>query len=334
MPGLQNYFFSADLQGMAQLPASLTAGDRIALVAPARFCTPDQADAVASWISHNGFTPHIPEGLFARDGQLAGDDTLRAKLLNGVLNDSTIKAVICMRGGYGSARLLPKLELPTPDRAPWLCGFSDITALHAAMNAHGVASLHSPVGTTFTAAPATVHDAFFNLLTGRTAFSLDQEVTVLRGGNVRGRIIGGNLSVLYSLLGTPWFPNVDGAILILEDLDEMLYHLDRMLNSFKLAGIFDRVAALVVGGMTEMRDNTRAYGFSSDNPYGYSTEEILAHYLGQLEIPVCTGASFGHIDANFPVLLGAEAELHLAGIGAQKKALMRLSAVAPQGFEP
>lgn len=319
---------------MEQLPASLTAGDRIALVAPARFCTPDQADVVASWISQNGFTPHIPEGLFARDGQLAGDDTHRAKLLNSVLNDSDIKAVICMRGGYGSARLLPKLELPTPDRAPWLCGFSDITALHAALNAHGVASLHSPVGTTFAAAPATVHDTFFNLLTGRTAFSLDQKVTVLRGGNVRGRIIGGNLSVLYSLLGTPWFPKVDEAILVLEDLDEMLYHLDRMLNSFKLAGIFDRVGGIVVGGMTEMRDNTKAFGFSSDNPYGYHAEEILNHYLGGLDIPVCTGASFGHVDANYPLLLGATARMELSEDRAQKKALMRLSTVAPQGFEP
>ncbi len=318
---------------MAQLPASLNLGDRIALVAPARFCTPDQADAVASWISSNGFTPHIPEGLFARDGQLAGDDAHRAELLNRVLNDTEVKAIICMRGGYGSARLLPLLELPPPDQAPWLCGFSDITALHAAMNAHGVASLHSPVGTTFAAAPAEVHQAFFATLQGNP-FTLESEVTVLRGGAARGHVIGGNLSVLYSLLGTPWFPNVDGAILVLEDLDEMLYHLDRMLNSFKLAGVFDRVSAIVVGGMTEMRDNTTGFGFSSDNPYGYTTEEILFHYLGQLEIPVCSGASFGHLDANFPVLLGAEAALTFAGFGAQKKALMRLSAVAPQGFEP
>lgn len=290
---------------MVYIPAQLQFGDTVGLAAPARFCTPEHIDTACALIESAGFVPVVPEGLLARDHQFAGDDRHRAALLSALLHSSDVKAIWCMRGGYGSARLLPYIEWPAPEQTPWLVGFSDITALHCALSRRGVATLHAPVVATLAGADATVPAALFNALRSPVAervFSADEAWPAAE--TVTGPIVGGNLSVLHSLMGTPYFPDLNGAVLFIEDVDEMLYHLDRMLLTFELAGVFDRIAGLVVGGMTAMRDNTTAFGFSVDNPYGRTVEGILRERIGQRRLPVVTGVRAGHLDDNLPLVLG------------------------------
>lgn len=292
---------------MNRRPADLNPGDVIALAAPARYCTPDQVASACAIIEHAGFTPYVPEGLTAQHYQFAGTDRHRAALLSSVLNEPAVKAVWCMRGGYGSARLLPFIEWPNPENMPWLLGFSDVTALHAAVNQLGVCSLHAPVATTFSQASERVAHQFFQVLRGQDeGFTLRADAATRPAQPVRGPLLGGNVSVLFSLQATPWFPDLSGAVLFIEEVDEMLYHLDRMLLNFELSGVLDRIVGLVVGGMTDMRDNTTAYGFSADNPYGYTPVEIIAQRLGSRRIPVVGNFQAGHIVDNTPLVLGAE----------------------------
>jgi muramoyltetrapeptide carboxypeptidase len=300
---LQNYFFSADLQGMQHNPPALRPGDTIALAAPARFCTAEQVNAMCDLIANNGFEPHIPDNLLAREHQMAGNDTHRAAVLNTLMHNQQVKAILCMRGGYGSARLLPFLALSGGWSPPYLCGFSDITALHAAIQGRGGVSLHSPVGTTLLTAPPSVQQQFFDVLRG-TCTSVEAEATAIQRGKATGKLVGGNLSVLYSLQGTPWFPTMDGAILLIEDIDEMRYHLDRMLTNFRQAGVFDRIAGLVAGNFTALRDNTRAFGFDTDNPFGADAREIIQNAVQGYDFPVCFDFPCGHETTNFTLPLG------------------------------
>ncbi len=300
---LQNYFFSADLQGMQHIPSLLRPGDTIALAAPARFCTADQVSAMCDLIAKNGFEPLVPDNLLAREHQMAGSDAHRAALLNTLLHNPQVKAILCMRGGYGSARLLPFLALPGGWSPPWLCGFSDITALHAAIQGIGGVSLHSPVGTTLLTAPSSVQQQFFDVLRG-TCNSVEADALAIKPGKATGKLVGGNLSVLYSLQGTPWFPDMDGAILLIEDIDEMRYHLDRMLTNFKLAGVFDRIAGLIAGNFTALRDNTRDFGFDTDNPFGADAREMIQNAVRGYDFPVCFDFPCGHEAVNFSLPLG------------------------------
>ncbi len=295
---------------MHHRPTSLKPHDLIALAAPSRFCTEEQVHSACVLIENAGFTPYIPDGLLAREGQFGGSDQHRATLFNRLLSDPRVKAIWCMRGGYGAARLLPLIKWPQPVEMPWLIGFSDITALHAAVHLRGVMSLHAPVLTTAPLASREAIDCLFGLLEGdefnHTFRSAGLQTAIQP---IKAPLLGGNLSVLYSLHGTPWFPQLDGAVLFIEDVDEMLYHLDRMLFNFELAGIFDRIAALVVGGLTGMRDNTVAHGFSSDNPYGKTALEIVYERIGRRLLPVVTGVKAGHIDDHHPLVLGATVQV-------------------------
>ncbi|WP_306640919.1 S66 peptidase family protein [Sanyastnella coralliicola] len=292
-------------------PPFLNQGDTIALAAASRWCTPEQAAAVSQLIEARGFRVQVPDGLFERDGQLAGDDAHRAQLLNALMASDDVKAVLFMRGGYGAGRLLPFLRLTAErDRFPWLCGFSDVTAIHSWTTVNGISSLHSPVGTTLLTSPPEVVDAFFNELQGKTT-GWNVEAEVVKEGKSEGKLIGGNLSVLYSLRGTPYFPDLSGKILIIEDLDEMLYHLDRMMNNFALSGEFEKLSGLLIGQFSDMRDNTKSFGFSSDNPFGYNQRQIIERFSQTLNIPVAFGLPFGHEAMNLPVRLGAEVELEL-----------------------
>lgn len=280
------------------LPRALLPGDRIALAAPARFTTEPALRAAAAALRTAGFEPVIPEGILARDGQFGGDDAHRAAQLNAAFRDPTIRAVWAMRGGYGCARLLPLLDGAAFRADPtWLVGFSDITALHAWAAHQGIAALHAPVASTLgtTDHPGLLWDALRN----------PAQFAQARGLPVPHQrpVLGGNLSVLYSLLGTPYFPNLDGAWLLVEDLDEYLYHLDRMWNSLRLAGALDRIHGLLVGGFTDLRDNTQAFGQSVDNPFGRDLADMLREHVPAGK-PVVWNVPVGHGRENRPVVLG------------------------------
>ena len=274
-------------------PKPLKKGDKIALVTPARFATCSLIDDACQTLSKAGFTPYISEGLNLREGQFGGDDQSRSNQLNLAFQDPDIRAVLALRGGYGSARLLPLLDVESYVNDPtWIVGFSDITALHAWSNNLGVASLHASVASTI----KTTHDEdvewIWDTLMGNAPITCDDT------------IVGGNLSVLYSLLGTPYFPDCTDSFLFIEDLDEFLYHIDRMIVSLKLAGVFNSSKGLIVGRFTELKDNTKEFGQSLDNPFGKDYQEIILDhvpegYLVKFDMPV------GHGERNYPIILGA-----------------------------
>ena len=228
-------------------------------------------------------------------GQFGGTDAQRVTALNAAFADPEIGAVWVLRGGYGCTRLLPHLDAQAMrDNPTWIVGFSDVTALHGWANQAGVATLHAPVASTLALTDDDDVAALVEVLkTGDP--TLDQ---------LDRAVVGGNLSVLFAMLGTPHMPALEGKWLLLEDLDEYLYHLDRMLVAFTQAGVWAQVAGVMVGSFTDMRDNTVAHGQSIDNPFGMTAEEILASHLGLANRPVEWDVPAGHGTRNAPFILG------------------------------
>lgn len=276
-----------------QIPKALQPGDGVLLAAPARFVTSNQVAAAEVHIRMAGYTPVVYDGLLERAGQFGGSDAHRSNYLNAGFADEKVRAIWAMRGGYGCGRLLPLLDAKSFVTDPtWLVGFSDVTSLHGWAQVHGVASLHAPVASTFAQASATTQNSMWR--------ALSQGQDDLAKG---AAVVGGNLSVLYSLLGTPFFPPVEGAWLLLEDLDEYLYHVDRMVLALRLAGVLDRVKGVLVGGFTDLHDNTIADGQAVDNPFGQDVRKILAEHVPDTT-PVVHSVPVGHIAENESVVLG------------------------------
>ena len=298
-----------------RLPRPLVPGDAIALVTPSRFADDATWEAAAAAVRAAGFTPVFPPpDARPRDGSLGGTDSDRAAALNAAFRDPSIRAVWALRGGYGAARLLPLLD-PAPFRADptWIVGFSDITALHAWAAAQGVGALHASVSLTLDRVPPVDRAALWTALVaasplevaapafdnGTSNINLNPESGAAAFSAAERRlcpVTGGNLSVLYSLLGTPWFPEVRGRWLFLEDLDEYMYHLDRMFCAFRLAGVFEEVAGVALGGFTELHDH--------EVPFGRDLAGIVRDHVPE-GVPVVWGVAAGHGDRNAPLVLGA-----------------------------
>ena len=277
-----------------QIPKALQPGDGVLLAAPARFVTAEQVVAAEAHVRAAGFTPIVYDGLLERARQFGGSDAHRSNYLNAGFADAQVRAIWAMRGGYGCGRLLPLLDADAFAADPtWLVGFSDITALHGWAQVQGIASLHAPVASTYGQASARIQQGMWQ--------ALEQKEDGREAGETA--VVGGNLSVLYSLLGTPYFPPIEGAWLLLEDLDEYLYHVDRMLLAFRLAGVFDRVRGVLVGGFTDLHDNTIADGQTVDNPFGQDVRQMLAEHV-PANTPVVQGISVGHLADNESVILG------------------------------
>ncbi len=246
------------------------------------------------------YRPRYGEGLFERQRYLAGSDARRLAELQTALADPGIRAVLCARGGYGATRLLAQLAPQAPPGPPkLLVGFSDITALHLWLQAHGRISLHGPVLTQLPRlAPATCARLFELLESGHPPAPLSGDATYV-GGTVEGPLLGGNLSVVTRLLGTPCMPPLDGAILLLEDQGERPYRLDRMWTHLRLAGVFEQIRGIVLGSFTGCEEPQASY----------SSAEVLRELAEGVGLPCAAGFPVGHGDANEPVPLGARVRL-------------------------
>lgn len=285
-------------------------GDLVAIVCPARKLTAGDLSDAVNLLEHWGFRVRLGESVGAEDHQFGGPDSLRASDLMKQLEDPEVRAVFCARGGYGSARLLPLLDGTVFSRNPkWLIGFSDISALHAwALNTNAIPTIHGPMPVLFPTTENKALDMLKNLLFTGTMPPIEAPAHPLNvPGEAKGVLIGGNLSVLYSLRGTPWFPAYEGAVLFLEDLDEYLYHVDRMMFNLELGGVLDRIAGLVIGGMTDMKDNPV--------PFGRSAEEIIRGRMGSRRIPMAFGFPAGHFPDNRPIILGMPVKLSVGSAG-------------------
>ena len=253
----------------------LKAGDLVALAATARKVSPGEVEASVRLLESWGLRVAVPEGLFEADNQMAGSDARRAERFQKLIDDREVRAIICARGGYGTVRMIDWVDFAPLARCPkWVVGYSDVTVLHSHIGRHcGIPTLHAtmplnvPADACRTAYPAT-ESLRQMLFEGKAHYEFVNEgVVANRQGCCTAPVVGGNLSVLYSLLGSASDIDTEGRILLLEDLDEYLYHIDRMMMALRRAGKLQGLRGLLVGAMSDMHDNAV--------PFGRTAEEIV-----------------------------------------------------------
>lgn len=289
-------------------PPALQQGDKVAIVATARKITHQEIAPAKAWLEALGLQVVIGNSIGLVERQFAGTDAQRLADLQQQFDDPSVRAIWCARGGYGTVRLVDGIDWRGFDQAPkWLCGFSDITVLHAALQARGYASIHStmPVNVANTPESEASLRSLWRALQGNVVDYAENHLQWARGERLQGEVIGGNLSVLYSLLGSSTFPDLTGKVLFLEDLDEYLYHLDRMMMGLKRAGKLQGLAGLLVGGLTQMNDNAVAFGRTA--------EQILFEAVGEYPYPVVFGMPAGHQALNLALVMGGPLDLQRAG---------------------
>nr|WP_211240635.1 LD-carboxypeptidase [Hamadaea tsunoensis] len=286
-------------------PAALAAGDLVALVAPSGPVPADRADAAVGVLTGWGLRTRLGEHALGRAGYLAAGDEQRLADLNAALRDPEVRAVLCLRGGYGVQRIVDRVDLDAVRADPkLLMGFSDITALHLALwTETRLATVHGPVAAQFDkgAESPTALGARLVLM-GSTSVVVQADDPTTSGVRVPGRsagpLLGGNLAMLASSLGTPHFPDLAGAILLIEDVNEPPYKIDRMLTHLIRAGVLAGIAGIAVGQFTECEDG-----------FGVGAAEVIAERLAPLGVPVLGGLPIGHGDQHVAVGLGVPAVL-------------------------
>ena len=277
----------------------LQKGSKIAIVATARKVTFDEIAPGIAWLKENGFVPVFDERLFSSEFIFAGDDALRAAVLQSYLDNPDIAAIWLARGGYGSVRIIDRLDFTSLRQHPKpIIGFSDGTALHATWQSHGLQSIHAAMPYHFSEKNAAAKQSLIDALTGK---ALRYEIAchpLNRLGEARAAVVGGNLSVLYGLLGSSTFPDTRGKILFLEEVDEYIYHVERMMIGLQRAGALRHLKALVVGGLTDIHDNPE--------PFGKTMEQAISDVVSAYHYPVCFGFPAGHFSDNRAIIMGAE----------------------------
>ena len=295
-------------------PSYLKQGNKVGIVATARKISLEEIKPALTILESWGLQPIIGKTIGLADNQYAGTDDERAKDLQNMLDDESIKAIFCARGGYGTVRIVDKLDFDIFKKHPkWICGYSDVTVLHSHINQNlNIETIHStmlfnfPKGGSLNGAVKSLRDT---LLGHEVSYYLPHH-PLNRGSRLRipiniarGTLIGGNLSLLYSLCSTPSDIDTKGKILFLEDLDEYLYHIDRMMMNLKRSGKLEHLKGLIVGGMTDMKDNTI--------PFGKTAEEIIFDAVKDYNYPVCFGFPAGHIEDNCALIMGREVEMEI-----------------------
>ncbi len=277
------------------------------VVAPAG-PVPREGFAAGAAVLGRRYALRFGDELFSREGYLAGSDERRLSELTAALADPEARAVVLARGGYGLLRILPFLDPAALAARPVpIVGFSDGTALLAHAARAGVAAVHGPVVTQLPNLPASDHEALFRLLEQGSPGVLLEGLEALVPGRARGPLVGGNLEVFSRLVGTPYMPDVTGAILFIEDLGERPYRIDRLVTHLDLAGVFSAVEGVVVGDFSSCvePEPTRA-----SSP---TAAEVLVERLGRLAIPVAIGGLFGHGTRNLALPYGCACELDAFG---------------------
>ena len=289
-------------------PKPLKENDCVGILSTARKISLNELMPAIELLEEWGLTTQIGETIGAADHQFAGDDQCRRSDLQTMLDDPNVQAIWCARGGYGTIRILDQLDFRVFKKNPkWLIGYSDVTALHARIHGLEVNSIHATMPINVLEASETSLQSLYSLLFGRTLSYSCVYQKENRLGTCRGQLIGGNLSIIYSLLGSNSSYDTRGKILFIEDLDEYLYHIDRMLMNIKRNGLFQELSGLIVGGMTAMHDNAI--------PFGKNVKAIIMDQVAAYDFPVCFDFPAGHIDNNLAMIFGAQVTLEVSTSG-------------------
>ena len=280
----------------------LKRGSKVAIAAPARCVTPEEMAFAIHWLKEQGFVPVYDDRLFTVHHIFAGDDDFRAAVFQEYLDNEEIEAIWLARGGYGGIRIIDKLDFTKFLQHPkWIAGFSDSTVIHGKLQRLGVPSLHSSMPFYFANKTEVAKQSLFNALTGKCLHYEFPANPLNRLGKMEGEIVGGNLSVLMGMNGSDIFPETDGKILFIEEVDEYIYHIDRMMHCLKRAGKLAHLKGLIVGGLTQIKDNT--------HPFGQTVEEVIAEAVSEYDYPVCFGFPAGHFDDNRVLTFGITTQM-------------------------
>ncbi|NND88444.1 MAG: LD-carboxypeptidase [Flavobacteriaceae bacterium] len=283
-------------------PPYLAIGDRVGIISTARKISRTEIQDLIDLLTEWQLQPVMGSTIDAESDQYAGDDNLRRNDLQKMLNDPSIKAIWCAKGGYGTVRLIDNLNFDSFIESPkWIIGYSDITVLHAAVQRLGFESLHANMALEIRSKTSETRQTIQQALFGKTLQVSTKASPLNRLGDASGVLVGGNLSVLYSILGSETQIDTKDRILFIEDLDEYLYHIDRMMMNLKRNGLFRSIRALIVGGMNDMNDNTI--------PFGKTAEEIILEAVKDYDFPVCFNFPSGHIEDNRALILGRNVHL-------------------------
>lgn len=286
------------------IPQKMNVGDSIGIISTARKITRKELRPAVEILESWGLKVIFGKFLYEENNQFSGTVDQRVVDLQNMINDSSIKAVLFARGGYGTVQVIEKVNFSKLRENPkWIIGYSDITVLHSHLHQLGFATLHATMPINFSknskASLLSIKQAIFQV--GNIIESTPHQFNRL--GKVQSEVVGGNLSVLYSLLGSRSDLDPSGKILFIEDLDEYLYHIDRMVINMKRNGKFENLKAMIIGGMTDMNDNPI--------PFGKNAEEIILTYTEEYTFPTCFGFPSGHLDDNRALILGVASELDI-----------------------
>ena len=288
-------------------PPFLKNGDTVGIVSTARKIAGPELNPFLNLLESWGLNYVLGKTINAQDDQFAGDDALRTQDFQEMMDNPEIEAIWCARGGYGTVRIIDDLDFSNFIKRPkWIVGYSDVTVLHSHVHQLGVETLHANMAIEIDSKTPATRDTIREVLFGNDyKIRISSEGNGLnRMGTAKAPLVGGNLSLLYSLIGGPSEVKTKGKILFIEDLDEMLYHVDRMMQSLKRNGILKNIVGLVVGGMSDMRDNTI--------PYGKSALEIVLEAVSEYDYPVCFDFPAGHIQDNRALIMGREVSLKVS----------------------
>ncbi|QYJ69220.1 S66 peptidase family protein [Flavobacterium litorale] len=292
-----------------KIPPYLQKGDTVAIVATARKIDLETLQPSIALLEEWGLTVIIGNTI-GRDNnnQLAGTDEERASDFQTMIDNPTIKAVWCAKGGYGTVRMVELVDFtPFKKNPKWIIGFSDVTVLHSHINAMGIATLHAIMCSTMpSSTPKAIASLKGALFGKKMSYSIAPH-PFNKQGKTNGVLVGGNLSVLYSIIGSRSEINYTNKILFVEDLDEYLYHIDRMLMNVKRNGYFNNVKGIIIGGMTDMNDNAI--------PWGHDALEIIRDITKEYNIPMCFNFPAGHLPDNRTLILGHKITLDVTTKG-------------------
>ena len=295
-------------------PKPLIKGDKIAIISPAGSVDSPHLEKGLQMIKDRGFEPVLGEHLYTKYSHgynYAGTEAQRTHDMNWALNDPEVSAVWASRGGYGCQHLIENLDLKNFKKNPkWYIGYSDNTVIQSYLLKKGFASIHGQtIKTSSFGVTGESYDLTFDILQGKVPAYHISSHHLNRNGNCEGELVGGNLALIYALLGTPYSFDFKDKILFIEDIGESFYALDRMMMSLELAGVFSKISGLLIGGMTNMGDEkeNKQYEDSFDE-FAY---QLISDRISKDDFPVVFGFPNGHIKDNRPLLIGSQVSLKI-----------------------
>jgi muramoyltetrapeptide carboxypeptidase len=287
------------------VPQPLASGDLIYITAPAKAIEKEHVDFAVAFFENAGFKVLVSKNCLGQHHYFSGTDEERLEDLQYGIDHPEVKAIVCARGGYGCVRIVDRIQWASMLREPkWMVGFSDVTVFHQHLQRFNLPSIHGSMVLNF---KDNSHEALNTLLMALKgeSFSVAATSNFNKSGSAEGTIVGGNLSIVYSLIGTNNQPDYSDKILFVEDLAEHLYHIDRMFYALNKSGILDKISGLVVGGMTELEDTA--------TPFGMSVEEIILAHFQYRNIPIAFGFPAGHLNDNRALILGKKVRFNVEG---------------------